>query len=191
MNTVYKVVLYLGLLGCVFGDAVAGGSLATIHDEKEGLNIQVTSLGFTTPASGFYPVEVEIENHGLPRNFEVQTKNEGVLTRQSLYLKEGERGSLLSLHPVVVFESCPGFLGWNGFQVEIFVNGKCREDLRRQVSYQTNSRTINTWWIGGLDGASLDAVANGLASSSETLQKAGESDLVTKTKEVVKEVAPK
>ncbi len=141
----------------------ATGVAETIHDEHGNFDIHIFARGFSQPSSGFYPIQVEIENRGKTRTFEAYSKNGSLSARQKVQLAAGERGRLLVLYPVVAIEAAPYLFGYSVPHIEFLVDGKKLGNSARNIPFQTGIRMVNIWWVGNLDGTSLDIVADALS----------------------------
>ena len=163
-SILFRALIFVGLLFSPTLIKAASGITQTISDKYGNFDIHIFARGFSQPSSGFYPVQVEIENRGKARTFEVYNKSGILSAQQKIKLAAGERGRLLILHPVVAIEENPYLFGYSAPPMEFLVDGKKLEEAGHfSASFQTGIRVINTWWIGNFDGASLDIVARALA----------------------------
>lgn len=153
---------WLVILALTTLPAFAAHTTENYEDRWGGYRIQVRGHGFSSPASGFYPIEVEIENREGSRTFEAFTQGAGLGCAQRIRLNAGQRARLLLLHPVPIMGDNPYFFGYAGFNVRLAVNGGVVDEFNSHISSANRSSSVNTWWVGELDGAALDVVGKAL-----------------------------
>ncbi|MDD2709755.1 MAG: hypothetical protein PHV34_17345 [Verrucomicrobiae bacterium] len=148
----------------LFVPLIAGGeTFSARHEDPQGaFSVKAEAIGFTCPVSGFYPIQVNIDNRTDQREFEFSTDRG---CRQRIRLGAGEKSEFFLLQPLLALSDHPYFSFMRGgFDLRLFIDGRHAEKFTIHVPVSNQHGKINVWWLAPLDGASLDILAKAIAA---------------------------